>query len=401
MKLKAIEGIRGVACFMVVLSHLSLTFFPHLHAFSGKAGIENSVQGFIHNSPFGFIYSGTSAVYIFFVLSGYILTYVALKGNVHKLIAMSLKRYPRLMIPAVVSCILAFLCFNYFTIDKSALTDWINGYGSLDYSLLGAIYSGTVESFLVGKSSYNPVLWTMKIELIGSFIVFVMCLIRYKKTTVYIELLFIFTVIFLVGVKLLSAKLGLGIIAFIVGHLFYFYGKDIQSKFSIPLLIFGLYLAGIHNDSLSYSALTSIFGLYSYSLGNFSSGVIIVYSIIFSVNLNAFFSKKIFVFMGKVSFSVYLIHLLVISTLGVFLFNFIYEYFSYEVSAISSSVITILSTYIISIFYFNYVDQTGMIASTKFQRVTQDSASHLNNKFNTLVENQLTKKSSGRKKTRR
>ncbi|WP_428088263.1 hypothetical protein [Candidatus Thioglobus sp.] len=217
----------------------------------------------------------------------------------------------------------------------------------------------------------------------------------------YIELLFIFTVIFLVGVKLLSAKLGLGIIAFIVGHLFYFYGKDIQSKFSIPLLIFGLYLAGIHNDSLSYSALTSIFGLYSYSLGNFSSGVITVYSIIFSVNLNAFFSKKIFVFMGKVSFSVYLIHLLVISTLGVFLFNFIYEYFSYEVSAISSSVITILSTYIISIFYFNYVDQTGMIASTKFQRVTQDSASHLNNKFNTLVENQLTKKSSGRKKTRR
>jgi len=41
-KVLSVESIRGVACFMVLLSHLSLTFFPYLHAFNGEANIESN-----------------------------------------------------------------------------------------------------------------------------------------------------------------------------------------------------------------------------------------------------------------------------------------------------------------------------------------------------------------------
>lgn len=377
-KLKAIEGIRGVACLMVVFSHLSLAFFPYLHAFAGEPGSNNPIQYWIHNSPFGFIYSGSSAVYIFFVLSGYILTYVALKNNILKLVGMSLKRYPRLMIPVVISCVIAYASF-LLPIEK---VGWISKFGNFNYSFIGSIYSGLVESFLIGKSSYNPVLWTMQIELFGSFIIFSMCFIKlkYKYSSIYIDFCFIAIVLIMVGGKLLSEKLGSGLIAFIIGYLFYCYGRNIQPILSIPLFILGLYLAGTHNSSSSYSAITSILGSRSYIIGNFISGIIIVYSIIFNKNLNIFFSKKIFVFMGKVSFSVYLIHLPIISTFGVLCFNLLNKYFVYEASAVLSSIITIFLTYAMSIFYFNYIDHPGMIASNKFKDKILNSVSYAKTK---------------------
>jgi peptidoglycan/LPS O-acetylase OafA/YrhL len=392
-KVKVVEGIRGVACFMVVLSHLSLTFFPYLHTFSGKGGVNNPIQIDIYNSPFGFMYSGASAVCIFFVLSGYILTYVALKDNIHKLIAMSVKRYPRLMIPSAVSCILAYVLFCLFSFDKSMLTDWIGSYGSGNYSFLGALFSGTIKSFFIGESSYNPTLWTMKIELIGSFFIFAMCFTKYKYRVIYIDLSVIVSLVLLTVFKLLSASLGMGLIAFTVGYLFCLYGKNIKPMLSIPLFIFGLYLAGAHNNSSSYSAIISFFGEDTYLLGNFTSAILIVYSIIFSRSLNSFFSKKIFVFMGKVSFSVYLIHLPIISTLGVLCFNFLYKNFSYEEAAILASVITLFSTYTISLFYFKYVDYQGIVISNKFQKTLNFILNNKVTQLKALKKKQLTTKS--------
>lgn len=376
-KIKAVEGVRGVACFMVFLSHLSLTFFPSLHAFTENHTSDRPIQDFIHNSPFTFFYSGKSAVYIFFVLSGYILTYVASKNNTYKLISMSFRRYPRLMIPAAVSCIFVYLSLTFFPIEKTMISDWVDNFGDLNYSFYGSVYSGVFESFFMGESSYNPVLWTMKIELIGSFLIFSLCFLRSKYSSLYLDFLLMFVFLFLLISKLLSVKLGLGLMAFIAGHFFYFYGRNIHPILLTIMFFSGLYLAGTHNTSSSYSTIISVLGWRSYQVGNFISGIFIVYSIIFNHTLNSFFSKKIFVFMGKVSFSVYLIHFPVIFTFGILFFNSLNIYFIYEMSAILASIATIVLTYIISIFYFSYVDHPGMILSKKIQGILFTSANYI------------------------
>ncbi len=154
-KINVVEGIRGLACFMVVLSHLSLTFFPYLHLGGLSENSGFPIQKLFYESPFAFIYSGTAAIFIFFVLSGYILSYVALGKSYYKgkFVKMSLKRYPRLAIPTLVSCLLAFTLFSLFNLDTSQLSEWITKYGNFNYSLIGAIFSGTIESFF-GKSSH-------------------------------------------------------------------------------------------------------------------------------------------------------------------------------------------------------------------------------------------------------
>jgi len=249
------------------------------------------------------------------------------------------------------------------------LSDWINNYGNnQDYSFIGAAYSGIIDVFfLSGRSSYNPVLWTMKIELFGSFVIYILCLNR-----------MIFKIPFLVGVvfiltatltiyEIISTNLCLGLSSFYGGYLFSIYGKKVPFIIAAILAMCGLYLAGAHNTSLSYSFIYKILGEYTYNLCNFISGFFIVYSIIFNDKFESIFSKKTPVFMGKVSFSVYLIHLPILSTLGVFLFNFLYQSTSmYNFSAISSSILTIAFIYCCSLLFYKYIDLNGMKMSNSF-----------------------------------
>ena len=366
-KYLAVESIRGFACFMVLVSHLSLTFFPYLHAFDGKGDPSaNPIQSFVHESPLGFFYSGTSAVFIFFVLSGYIFTKIALKhGGSERIISMSIKRYPRLMLPALGSCLLAYVCFRIFDLSDHRLTDWIHDYGNFSPSLIGAVYNGMFDVFfLSGQSEYNPVLWTMKIELIGSFVIFFLCFNKIRLGFSYLPVVSLFAVAFLLFLGSIDLGLGLGLLSFLGGFLFCLYGGMVGNKLSIALLVFGLYLAGVHNESWSYTLVVSLLGDMTYNFCNFLSGFFIVYAIIFNEKLNTLFSGRLGVFMGKVSFSVYLLHMPIISTFGVFTFVIFSRYINeYTIAAILTSVVSILFTYMVALVYYKLVDSQGMKVS--------------------------------------
>ena len=175
--------------------------------------------------------------------------------------------------------------------------------------------------------------------------------------------------------------LGLGLLAFIAGYLFYFYGKGVNYTASICVLILGCYLAGAHNDSASYKYLAVVLGAKTYEISNFTSGILIVYSVIFGANINALLSKRLFVFMGKVSFSVYLIHLLLISTIGAYIFNMLLEYYTYDISAITSIISLVFVIYVVSVPFYAMIDRTGMKISNIIPRV-------LLNGFNSQRSNQ-------------
>lgn len=61
---------------MVVFSHCTLVFFPLVHNFENSPITEEfPVQGLLNQLPVGVFWSGTAAVYIFFVLSGIVLAH--------------------------------------------------------------------------------------------------------------------------------------------------------------------------------------------------------------------------------------------------------------------------------------------------------------------------------------
>lgn len=365
-KINSAESIRGLACIAVVFSHLILTFFPLLHN-NIQADLQkmSAIENAIYHSPFNFWYSGSAAVYIFFVLSGYILSYAILskKDLNKKLISMSLKRFPRLAIPALFSCVIAWLIF-FVEVDMSNASVWIAHYGKDSYNFLDALYQGTIGAFVFGSAPLNWVLWTMQIELFGSFILFLL-LYFYSKN---IKIFYILSIILPAPMIIVSPQFCIGIYSFIVGIYLYLYGSKLPVYLTTPSLIIGLYLAGVHNFSYSYTFFTEIFGLKTYTLLNVFAGPLIVFGILMNSKISNYLDKKPLVYLGKLSFSIYLLHLIIIYVIGIPIFNFLIDLGIYSVySAILSSILIIFSTILFSHFYSNYIDALSIKVGNKIE----------------------------------
>lgn len=358
-KLLHIEGIRGIACFIVVLSHLALVFYPGLHE---KELIANSTESFIFNSPIPFIYSGTAAVFIFFVLSGYVLTYGVMKNNdvLLSISTMTIRRYFRLAIPVAASCILSFLVIKYASIDTSKLSAWISSYGNFEPSIFGAMYSGLIETFFRGGSAYNPVLWTMKIEFIGSLIIFFYCAVSSKvekKTSIAVAFS---VVIFMLPLSQIEKY---SYICFMFGAILNHINLKLKTLFSVTLLCIGIYFGGVHYGSSAYAYAISlisypVFGemTNAYYLFCAFSGILVVTAIIKNDMLSKLLSIRPFVYLGRVSFSVYLIHLPIMYLTAPYIFNTASIFFGYFEASLIASLTTIIVIYLASNIFYKAFD---------------------------------------------
>ncbi|MDO7392275.1 acyltransferase [Acinetobacter baumannii] len=365
-KINSAESIRGLACLAVVLSHLSLTFYPYLHR-DNQSGLPNyDFLYYLHHSPFAFIYAGHAAVYVFFVLSGFVLAYATLykrENAEKKILSMTIKRYPRLAIPAIISVLIYWTVFH-FELNTSNASIWSAKIGSNIGSILDAFFDGSIRAFVFGRSNYNWVLWTMQTEFIGSLVVFIFSYFFIKNRN--LALLWL-PLSVLLSALLISISFSFGIACFVIGVLFYLYGRKISFISGLFMLLFGLYLAGIHNSSYSYQWIHNILGDKAYNLISIISAPLIVYSILMNDKISQLLDKKSLVYLGKLSFSIYLLHFLVIYLIALPLYNFLLPNFDFLISSIIACVSTILITLLISVPFSNNVDDLSIKVGKKIE----------------------------------
>jgi peptidoglycan/LPS O-acetylase OafA/YrhL len=179
-----LDGLRGVACFIVFMFHVILAYNPWL--LSGYGATEYNT--FIQLPFIRLTYAGTAMVHLFFIISGYVLTarhvQTIRNGQFEKLsdnIFSSIFRRPiRLFLPSVVGLVI--LSISRW-IDRDP--NWLK---SLWFRLflLGYIWR---PSHFEGELQH---LWTIPIELTGSFIVFFLLLgISRAKTWIRITSTFV------------------------------------------------------------------------------------------------------------------------------------------------------------------------------------------------------------------
>lgn len=176
-KINHLDSIRGIASIFVLLSHISLVYFIYIHNFDRQIIPKDyNVQSWIHNSPFTFLFSGTSAVYIFFIMSGIVLSASAKKKK-YSLVASMFSRYLRLALPVALSCCLAFLIYLFaykLSIPRAVIP--INNAVNIEVmTFWNALLEGGFSSIfnLHFANNYNPVLWTMSIEFYCSILIFI------------------------------------------------------------------------------------------------------------------------------------------------------------------------------------------------------------------------------------
>jgi peptidoglycan/LPS O-acetylase OafA/YrhL len=193
-KMECFETLRGLAAFAVLVGHVVLGFWPGAYFRSGPLfqPMPFWVQG-LARFPGKYFWNGELAVTIFFVLSGFVLSLTYFQGgSTSGLGRAAARRYPRLMLPIMASVLLAYLLlqggamYNQaavrlmnqsqgLTLDLKAppghSNKWLAAYYDFAPDFASALREGTWGAFTT-VANYNLVLWTMPIELTGSFLVY-------------------------------------------------------------------------------------------------------------------------------------------------------------------------------------------------------------------------------------
>ena len=197
-RLHYLDTLRGLASVQVLLSHSMLAFFIGPAFASPWSG---TLVGYLAASPLFFLFDGASAVCIFFVLSGYVLTPVFTHSRATNGAIIG-SRFLRLGIPAIAGCAFSAILFQVFggyneTAGPVAKSWWLaDGWRpSADlWFLKDALINGIILGFQNSSilqwfgfpaaslasmaDSYVTPLWTLSVEFYGSILVLLMARAR-------------------------------------------------------------------------------------------------------------------------------------------------------------------------------------------------------------------------------
>ncbi len=369
-----LEGIRGIAAFIVLIGHLknvfdydfenrTLAYFINL--------THSTFLGTLLNSFIVVFVDGKLAVQIFWFMSAYVIS-IKLFGKHGSTYLKSavIKRYFRLAIPVLASVLLAFglmklgFMYNHELEQFSgrhypSLTEMYN----FKPDFLKAIKSGLWDTFFNFKSSnsYNIVLWTMEPELFGSFFCFFLfAVFRKGSARYYFYVCFIIASVFFQYYWLTTF-----IISYIlcdIDHTTNPFKKMLATLsahlyakwyYSVAVIFILIMINGLNQHF--YSAYAKIF---------VSAGI--VFSVMNAESLRNFFSKKILVWLGKISFGLYLIHIPVIYSFSCYLYLQIG--LEHICNAWISSIITIAFVLTGAVIFTKFIDKQSVFISSKIAK---------------------------------
>lgn len=362
-KIGYLDGIRGIAAFVVVLNHMVALFYPGFYG--GVIHTSNSLETTLRNSPFYVFINGHFAVCLFFILSGFVLSYKFFNTWDKEVIREAvIKRYFRLVIPVVFSIFLAYLFMEiglFYNQEAVLITQSNWGvFWNFEPEFIPMLKDAFVDTFInYSPGTYNMVLWTMTHEFIGSLVVFAILFIvsGFKK-----KQRFIFYILAIIYYRHAYTS------GFIVGMMMCDYYCNINWKFfkneifSWILFISGLLIGSYYLkiDSVLQPGFVDMEKSY-FLIG----GTMVIFGLLNSDILQKFFSIKPILWLGQISFSMYIIHLLIFGTFSCYVFVKIYGIFNYNMAFLITIIPSLIIMFISSHYIHRYMDMGGVKLSKK------------------------------------
>ncbi|MGZ5780891.1 MAG: acyltransferase family protein [Burkholderiaceae bacterium] len=386
-KIRYLDGLRGVAALAVVLAHILTGFYPTLYSGDPRQA-HNFWEVWTAGSPFNMVAIGNCFVCIFFMLSGYVLTYSVLsKQRQNQFVALAIGRYIRLTLPIFASSFFAYL------ILKSALVAHVQAAATTNsYWWLATLYQFTpsftdmaVES-IYGvyqySVNYNPALWTMRIELLGSFMVFGILMVcrpvRLRMVAYLIISLFFFSPYYF---------------CFIVGMFFYDIRERTQQPPSLDraankktstaitalLIVFGVFLGaypyaytnGTWYEGIATLLLLKLDGEDTIIIAHLVAAVMLLLAVERSISIRKILCGTFLQFIGRNAFSIYLLHLILLVSVMSGSYKWLSSKLPYDVAVFVAAIIFISLLLIISNAMFYFIDRPSVRLSHRVGRAIE------------------------------
>lgn len=359
MKKSHLESLRGLASLIVFLAHFAGIFYPFSLLGSGYKQV-SSIENLFNQSPIGILVAGQFAVCIFFILSGYVLSYkyIGVKHVKIRIFSSAFKRPVRLGGLVLFTMILSYiflLCNIYFNKEVALLTGSIPFFQDY-WSLIPLPKDFIFDLILFPLKSqiYNPPLWTINSELIGSYIVYIYLFFlgssRYRLP--FLSFLIIFFrdssyLGFLFGILFAEAE------QIVTNH-----NVKFPNGLLVIFLSIGLFLGGYPYYSELSTINSSIFGfLPAHQNYPMIGAFMIFFSVQFFIPLQAFLKNKILLFIGQISYALYAIHFIVLGSISSFLYLKLLVPLGHNLASIVVFVVTMTFVVPCSYLVTKWVDQ--------------------------------------------
>lgn len=392
------DSIRGIAA-LTVLFHHCLIVIPAIFSAHEHHETSSQVLKAVTNTPLHLVWAGHEAVILFFILSGFVL-YLSISNNKSfEYKEYVVKRFCRIYLPYLVTMILSillYMSYQYFDlIDNSykGTSEWFNKMWSekLDIKTIISII------FMLGFHTHNlnTVTWSLihelRISIVFPFIVYFVNKGKIKYP--FQKILVLFTIIWLTLTYFSKLELESNIqyflfsfgstsyyaIFFIMGCILakniaflknFFENKSVAIKTVILSICFILYLnewifpsVGIlkYSSSMLFSNLANT--IIDLIIG---CSVCLLFSILVSSKkAKIFLKKRYFLFIGKISFSLYLIHPIILMSF-IHLFS---DYIYLPILIIVSIIVSIISSH----YLYNYIELPSISIGKKIISVRKKS----------------------------
>jgi peptidoglycan/LPS O-acetylase OafA/YrhL len=325
-----LDGLRGVAAVVVFIGHLLLALFDAFWIFNGRA-----------------------AVCVFFVLSGFVLADLIDRSTMI-LPAHVLRRYVRLVGPMLLTSALAWALLAvgaYRNAEAAAITGsgWLPLWYQFEPSFVTMTREALYGVFVTGESAYNSNLWTMRPELMGSVFVFVigsLAVTRMRRAVCYIALAAWFWSDYLM--------------LFSVGALFYDFEPELRGLMRSIFVRVGSLIAGVFFFITTEKVMARLhFPHVDMMRWQMLSAILIVAVVLTWPFLQRLIGGMIGQALGRISFTLYLIHLPIICSMTSWLVITLPS----SIAVPTSAALTIAGVFVASLLLCPLVDQTPTMIS--------------------------------------
>jgi len=330
-KVGFVDGVRGLGALVVVFHHFSWAFLPAM--VGGDFALAHlRVEKLVYDSPLYLMIAGGFAVCMFFVLSGFALSYKFFQTQRHEEVTSgAVRRYFRLA-PVVVTAVMLScgllalgLYFNNQAYVASA-SPWLKASWQGSASFIDALKFGLYGVFFGNShgaevSRYDNVLWTMQVEFFGSFMVFAFLAIFGRQPRRWIA--------YIVALFLLRNTYYLG---FAFGVALCDWYVMMQQRERLPeskILGYPLLIGGLATGCLALAQPR----IWLLGAAGALAGVVLLPS------AQRLLGRRPVRYLGRVSFSLYVVHLLILASLGCWLFVHLQRHLTYGVAVAATGLV--------------------------------------------------------------
>ena len=342
-KLVYLDGLKGLGCVFVFLTHFVFAFYYGMYQYETEScHLPGNLDIVIGKSPLNLLFNGNTAVRLFLVLSGYLLCRGYFLSRDRKRLRRSAgRRYLRLMPPvlavntAVYVCMVLGMYQNQEAAVLAGSVKWFAGFNSFPASIPGMLKESLYGCFLFGAGSndYNGVVWTLQILFLGAYLDYGMA--AFVSRLRFRWLIYGVTAVLLVRTDFLS--IFLGYVLCDVMHTDWEWRRRLCGNRFLNWLLFaaGLYFMCYPSAGFGYEG--TIWGILPFVFVNYYHifGVLCFVTAVLDLEvLQRFFSLGIFRYLGRISYSLYLIHFPVIATFGSWFLLRFHERFGYNLTCL-------------------------------------------------------------------